>query len=385
MKYALLAILPVIFCAAYGQSKLPVIRANSKSVSIRDGAFFDKDRWNLNPAEKPDVYTADRTRETSFVTFYTDLDSIRVRVKPGSHFDFVILYKGKDSCYTRVESAIPPLNMIKLPAKADTISFTLTGYSAIAAKAIVDGKDTLTMHFDFSAFGFRLTKSAILQKTSLLPNRADVLSGKATANYRRMNKVHTLQLGTKIWQEPSVAATELTAHDMDGRFGWDLFDGLVVEINYEQSILVIHPRLPPGLKGYKHSKLHFIRSFPCAQGTFVANGRKYKSDFLMDTGTDLSLIIDSLWAAQSHFPANLQTVSSTILQDPRGNSYISRKVAVPAIQLSGFTNTGVPALLLGSQNPVGFPVNYLGNGLLKHFDLIADFQKDELYLRENRH
>jgi len=239
------------------------------------------------------------------------------------------------------------------------------------------------MHFDFSAFGFRLTKSAILQKTNLLPNRTDVLSGKATANYRRMNPVHTLQLGTRTWREPFVGATDITARDMDGRFGWDLFDGQVVELNYEQSIMVIHPRLPAGLKGYKGSRLHFIRSFPCTQGTLVANGQKYAGDFLMDTGTDQSLIIDSLWAARNHFPANLETLSATTLYDPRGNNYISRKVAVPAIRLSGFTHTRVPALLLGSRNPVGFPVNYLGNGLLKHFDLMADFQKDVLYLREN--
>ena len=95
VKYLSLAILLLIYCGVSAQSKLPVIRANSKSVSIRDGAFLDKDRWNLNPAEKPDVYTADRTRENKFVTFYTDIDSIRVRVKPGSRFDFVICTSGR--------------------------------------------------------------------------------------------------------------------------------------------------------------------------------------------------------------------------------------------------------------------------------------------------
>ncbi|MFI5159906.1 MAG: hypothetical protein ACHQHN_01450 [Sphingobacteriales bacterium] len=383
MKYTCLTILLFICCHVSAQQKLPVIRANSKTISIRDGAFLDKGTWSLNPAEKPDVYTADRTRKTKFVTFYTDVDSIRVKVKPGSRFDFVVLYKGVDSCYTRIESAIPPKDTVRADAKPDTIPFILTSHNAIAVKAVLDGKDTLNIHFDLSAYGFRLTKKAILEKTTLLPNRADVLNGKATANYRRLNKVHTLQLGTRTWHEPSIGATELTAHDMDGRLGWDVFDGLVVELNYEKGILVIHPGLPPDLKGYKRSRLHFIRSFPCAEGTMIGNGQKYMSNFVMDTGSDQSLIIDSLWAVQSHFPTNLETISTTTLYDPRGKSYVSRKVAIPAIQLNQFTTTKVPALLLGNQNPVGFPVNYLGNGLLKHYDLVADFQKDELYLREN--
>ena len=33
-------------------------------------------------------------------------------------------------------------------------------------------------------------------------------------------------------------------------------------------------------------------------------------------------------------------------------------------------------------DPTGFPINLLGNGLLKDFDMIVDFQKDEIYLKK---
>lgn len=384
MKYQLFLILSCFTLShAHTQSTLHIIHANSKIVSIRDGAFLDKNAWNLNPALRPDPFTADRTRETKYVTFYTDIDSIRVKVTPGSHFDFVILYQGKDSCFTRIQSAIPAAGDAPVVAKSDTIPFTLTGYSAIAVKAVIDGVDTVSMHFDLSAFGLKLTKDAILHKTGLLPNREDVLTGKAQANYRKLNKTSTLQMGTLTWHNPPIIATDVTAHDMDGRFGWDLFDGKVVELNYERGLLVIHPRMPQQLKGYKRSKLNFIRSFPCAKATFIIDGKKYSGDFLLDTGTDQGLLIDSIWAVQNHFPANLPVLSTIVFSDPRSRSFTSRKVTVPAIRVNGFATTQVPALLLGTQNPVGFPVNYLGNGLLKRFDLIVDFQKDELYLRPN--
>jgi len=392
MKCLSLILCCLVVARASAQLSLPVIRANSKNISIRDGAFFDKDTWSLNPGLRPDTYPADRTRETKYVTFYTDIDSIRVKVRPGSRFDFVILYQGKDSCYTRIESAIPPAavagrgestDRATAAAKPDTIPFVLTGYSAIAVRAVIDGKDTVSMHFDLSAFGLHLTKDAILHRTALLPNREEVLAGTAKANYRKLNKTSTLQLGTLTWHDPVIAATDVTAHEMDGRIGWDVFDGKVVELNYERGILVIHPRMPRGVKGYKRSKLNFIRSFPCAAGTFIIEGKEYYGDFLLDNGSDQSLLVDSTWAVLNHFPTDLPVAGTQVVRDPRGRNFTMRKVTIPAVRVNGFMATQVPAMLMGAQQPVPFSVNYFGNGLLKRFDLIVDFQKDELYLRPN--
>lgn len=386
MKFLSLILCWFVIARASAQPSLPVIRANSKSISIRDGAFFDKDSWSLNPALRPDTYSADRTREAKDVTFYTDVDSIRVRVTPGSRFDFVIVYQGKDSCFTRIESSISPVLAGGggiAAAKSDTIPFKLTAYSAIAVKAIVDGRDTVSMHFDLSAFGLHLTKDAILHRTALLPNREEVLAGTAKANYRKLNKVSTLQMGTLTWHDPVIAATDVTAREMDGRIGWDVFEGKVVELNYERSIMVIHPRMPRHVKGYKRSKLNFIRSFPCAAGTFIIDGKEYSGDFLLDTGTDQGLLVDSAWAVRAHFPTDLPVTGTQVVRDPRGQTFTMRKVTVPAVRVNGLVATQVPAMLMGAQQPVRFSVNYFGNGLLRRYDLIVDFQKDELYLRPN--
>src|ERR1041385_7446849 len=90
------------------QTKLPVIKAASKRVSIKDGDQFSKNSWSLSPTARPDIYTAERTRKTKWVIFYTDIDSIKVKVKPGTRYNFVILFNDKDSCYTQIASAVPP-------------------------------------------------------------------------------------------------------------------------------------------------------------------------------------------------------------------------------------------------------------------------------------
>jgi len=153
MKYTFLFLTLLFAQAAQAQSRLPVVRATSQKVSINDGGYLDKNAWNLNPKLRPDVYTADRTRRTKWVTFYTDIDSICVKVKPGTKFDFVILLNGKDSCYTQIASALPPSGTAPAGAVAeDTIPFELTAYNAIKVRALINDKDTLNLHFDIGSF-----------------------------------------------------------------------------------------------------------------------------------------------------------------------------------------------------------------------------------------
>jgi hypothetical protein len=385
MKYFTLLLSFLLTQSAIGQSKLPVIKATSKSVAINDGGFLDKNAWSLNPTIKPDVYTADRTRETKWVTFYTDIDSIRVKVKPGTKFNFVVLLNGKDSCYTQVASAIPMGSIAKSGAvKHDTIPFTLTAYNAIAVKAVINDTDTLNLHFDLSSFDFHLTRDAILKKTKLLSNQPNALAGKAIPNYNKLNKVSKLQMGSTVWDNPEILPTNITAQDMDGRFGWNLFEGKSVEVDYDKSLLIIHSQLPAIPKGYAKSKIAFTRSFPHIKGTFEINGKKYTGDFMMDTGSEQALILDSSWVARQNFSKGLKLVKSSVIRDPRGVQYQIKIVLAPVYKLNNFALTNIPTLLLSGKNPSGFEMNYLGNGLLKRFNIILDFRNDNIYLKPNK-
>ena len=62
----------------FAEKKLPVIRANSKMVDVRAGNSFHKGDWKISPEAKPDIYTTSLIGEK--ITFYTDLDSISVKI-----------------------------------------------------------------------------------------------------------------------------------------------------------------------------------------------------------------------------------------------------------------------------------------------------------------
>ena len=385
MKH-ILFITAVLFTVQAGaQQKLPVIKATSRKVAINDGGFLDKDAWTLSPAARPDVYTADRTRKTKWVTFYTDIDSIRVKVKPGTKTDFVVLLNGKDSCFTQIASAIPPENKNEvLPARQDTIPFLLTAFNAISVKAVINNTDTLNLHFDVGSFDFHLTKDAILKKTNLLPNRQSVLAGKAQANYNKLNNVQTLVMGNVVWHNLAVMPTGFTVHDMDGRFGWNLFENKVIEINYDKSILVIHNKLPENADKYTRAAIDFKRSFVCINAAFKKNGKKYKGKFLLDTGSDQAIIADSNWDAANHFADGLKVLKTSTISDPRGVKYETKIVQAPVVEVNGFNLGNIPTLVLGSKNPVGFEVNYFGNDFLKRFNILLDFKHDNIYLTPNK-
>ncbi len=367
------------------QSPLPIIQANSENVSIRDGGFFTKNAWTLSPESKPDVYTAERSRSPKWVVFYTDIDSIRTKVKPGTSFDFIILLHGKDTCYTRINSAIPlETKSAQLRKTIDTIPFTLTEKNAIHVKAVLNDQDTLNLHFDIGSFDFRITQEAILKKTGLLANQPEALAGRSKPNFNKMGPVRKIQMGNAIWNNPLVLPTLLTAREMDGRFGWNLFEGKMVEIDYNKNLILIHSKLPKTLKGYKKARLVFLQSFVCINSSLLVKDKAYDGVFLMDTGSDKALIVDSLWAAKSNFPKDLPLLKTSVFSDPRGVKYESKTVLCPAFKINGFKLLNVPATLLGSKNPVGFEVNYLGNDVLKRYNILLDFKHDRIYLKPNK-
>jgi len=377
------ALLPFLFFTSlsFAQTRLPVIKATSKRVSIRDGNQFSKDSWTLTPSAKPDIYTAERTRKTKWVIFYTDIDSIKVKVRPGTRYNFVILFNGKDSCFTQIASAVPPEDKtLRNIATIDTIPFTLTAYNAIAFKAVVNGTDSVNLHFDTGSWDFRLTKDAIVKKTKLLSGQNG-----STLNFSKLNKVSKLQIGKLIINNLDFAATDMTAHDMDGRFGWNLFEGKQVELDFDNNRMIVHSgKLIKAPKGYVRSNLEFRNSFMIVKGAMKKGDQLLPGDFLMDTGSGQAIILDSAWAASTYFAKGLQLIRSIILHNPRGDKFETKVVLAPGFEMNGYALTNIPTLILGTRNPAGFSINNLGNDLLKRFNMILDFKNDCIYWKPNK-
>jgi hypothetical protein len=181
MNYIFLFFNLLIYCNSFAQNKIPIIKANSIEVAISDDGILDKNAWVLSPETKPDVYVSDRSIQTKWVVFYTDIDSIKVKVNPDTRFDFIILLNNKDTCFTQIVGAKSIKNtMIDIKNEHDTIPFVLTKYSAIHIKGIVNNLDTLDLHFDLGSLDFSIIKNAFT------------------------NDINKIKIGNLIWEKPNV-------------------------------------------------------------------------------------------------------------------------------------------------------------------------------------
>ena len=111
-------ILTLLFAIFLGQTvlaqkKLPIIKANSTSVDIKDDNNLRKNAWTIVPEEKLDVYTTSAKK----VTFYTDIDSISFKIDPKKQYDFIILVNGKDSARTQIKYQPSRLDILKSAEK----------------------------------------------------------------------------------------------------------------------------------------------------------------------------------------------------------------------------------------------------------------------------
>jgi hypothetical protein len=265
--------------------------------------------------------------------------------------------------YTQIVSSKSIKNtLVQAENRHDTIPFILTDYSAIHVKGIINDSDTLNLHLDIGSLDFRLTKNAI------------------NKNLERINKI---QIGNLVWDNPNVQIANNVSHGMDGRFGWRVFDDKIVEIDYNKKLLIVHPYLPKKEKGYVKSKIKFIQSLFCIQATIIINNKNFTGDFLFDTGSDLAMVLDSLWTSIQKFPDTLKVIKKSSFSDGAGRRYETSIVSVPMLDINSFTLNNIPTSKLGFVSPVGFQMNYFGNDLLKRFNVIIDLKKDNIYLKPN--
>lgn len=370
-------------CGAYmfAQKPLTIIKATNKKATITEGeGNFEESAWYLDPAAKPDVFTTNKSKKAKWITFKTDIDCLKVKLKAGQKYDFVVLLNGKDSCFTRLQSpALITKYAQQKKVTHDTIPFVLTAYSNMKIKAILNEKDTLQLNFDTGADGIFLTYDAIEKKTHLLDNQKDKLE----KNYDYLPSLNHISIGNLAWDNLTIFARSLSGHETDGLFGWDFFNGRIVEIDYDNRRLIIHSKLEKKPKGYSKIPIEYTHTLFCINGTLKNKGKAYPNRFLFDSGYQRTMMLDSVLMAEQHFPKDLPIIKKVIMKNSRGHEIPVITVNNEQLHLGDYTLFDVPAQKLSSANPARFKTHILGNEVLKRFNTILDFQNDCIYLKKN--
>ncbi|REG91663.1 transglutaminase domain-containing protein [Flavobacterium aquicola] len=112
IKSTFIAIICIVCQLTYAQEKIPVIKSTSKKIDIRDGKNLSIQNWTISPELNPDVYETSSLGQK--VTFITDKDSIGIKIKKDTKFDFIILLNDSIKAKTQISYKSVPNYLEKL-------------------------------------------------------------------------------------------------------------------------------------------------------------------------------------------------------------------------------------------------------------------------------
>jgi hypothetical protein len=360
--------------SVFAQTSLPVIRASSKNVDIRDGNHFKKGYWYIMPEKRPDYYFAEIPRKEHTITFITDLDSISFAIKYGEEYDFVILLNNKDSCHTRIvarHKKITSYQSDHLAPSPDTIPFSIGDNSKIYFKGrINDSGPTLDIQFDLGAGGCIVKKSSV-KKVRMKFDSSITLTNSDGTNIAPLSSSNILQVAGLKWDSLGFAVADNMTRREDLIVGNSLFQDKVVEINYDEKIIIIHDSLPPVDSRYSKHDIILDGVIPYLQASLTINSKTKTGWFLFDTGAYTTI-----------FTTNEISPTYKLFNEARKMVGIDVKAREPHLaignyQFSDFNYTANKSS--GDDRQLGL----LGNDLLKRFNIILDNRNGHIYLKPN--
>ena len=250
----------------------------------------------------------------------------------------------------------------------DTIPFTLSDYNNIIVKTVVNDIHTLNLKFDSGTTGLLLANYAIDNKIQWT---------------RNANNDNRLKIGNLVWDSLRIYPVELSGQGTDGRFGWDLLNGKVVEIDFDNNLFIVYSKPPTIDKEFVIFDIEYTHTLFCIQAELEVKGIKYKNRFLFDNGYQRTVMLDTVLIAEQNFPKDLEVIKKVIMRNGQGKEIPVITVNCEKIHFGNYSLSNIPVQLLTTGNPARFKTHILGNEVLKRFNTFLDFQNNYVYLKPN--
>lgn len=372
MKRILLLLTALLPFYTFAQKKLPVVKASAGQAKIyeQDNAVSN---WYINPKIKPDVFTTGKFTKSESVKFKTDIDSIVFSISPGQKKEFIVLLNGKDSCLTQITA--PALkNFSKVsPEIHDSIPFFVNKFNTNFLPVVLNGTDSLLLNFDSGANDIDFTNAALEKKVK--------------SKLKLYNTEYGIKIGNHTYKS-KIYDIELAGNETDGLLGWDIFDGMIVALDYDQNKMMVHSTMPKEIlqdKQYARFKITYIKNKPFIGSEISQSGIKNKSLFMVDLGYQRTAMLDNDLLREMKFPTEkMEVIKKVMMHGTRGNEVPVTTVKLQSLKIGNFELKNVPAQVMEQNKPMpGVSVHYLGTDILKRFNTVFDFQNNVIYLKPN--
>ena len=276
------------------------------------------------------------------------------------------------------------LTLTTFAQEKTTISFQLTEYNSISIKAVLNQKDTVQLMFHTAANSVNLTELALKKMTSLKFDRIDsVKSWGGNNNISRFSKSNTLQIGSLKWENVPLWEDKNSGQHTDGKFGLDLFENKVIEIDFDKKVLIIYRSLPSKAKNFEKLKLTFENEMMFVEGNVSIGVNNYKNKFLIHSGYAGTILFDDQFVTNNKLSEQLKVIGEKQLKDSFGNILKTKKAILPFFVIGYLKLDSIPVGFfegaLGRQK-----MSIMGGDVLKRFNIIIDSKREFIYLKSNQ-
>ncbi|HWB28139.1 MAG TPA: retropepsin-like aspartic protease [Chitinophagaceae bacterium] len=372
--------------ACIAQQNMPLIRANSDIVAIKDGNQPVTRYWDhLSANVKTVVYNVSKVNKERLLTFYTDIDSVTFSVGPGQKYDFKVLLNSKDTCHAEISTVIPSYHKDcgNCIITNDTIPFTLGSDHYIHINGKINNSELLDFIFDTGASCVLLSEKG-LKKVKIKLDGLTENQGTGGFSTEKTSSSNRLQLSALQWEKlPLLFINYNGALHADGVIGFNVFEDKIVEIDYDNSLMIIHSQMPLGLAGYKQSQMHHDINGSLIKLT-LNNGKKSCAGwFLFDTGGDLNVAVGSDFAVKNNLYGTMKKIGTGVTGGTGSNGLTNEVDLLPQLTINGHNLHDIPIQLQNSG--FSFPGNagIVGNNVLDRFNTIINYPTATIYLKPN--
>lgn len=264
----------------------------------------------------------------------------------------------------------------------ERIPFTLTAHNNISIEAVLNITDTVQLMFHTAASDITLTAEVSERLSSVHwedENEVSSWGGNASA---RASGGNNLSIGSLHWDSLSIWENERSGPSTDGKFGPNLFEGKIIEINFDKSEMVIRSALPNQLEGYVKTPIQFEDDFMFIDGVSFIEDETYQNRFLIHSGYGGSVLLDDKFAAESRIGERIEIIDEKELKDSYGNVIKTKRGLLTKFTVGSFDFENIPVGFfegtIGRQQ-----MSVLGGDVLKRLNIIIDAEREFIYLKPN--
>lgn len=263
----------------------------------------------------------------------------------------------------------------------DSIPFKLTSYNNIVVEVVLNKRDTLDIMLHTASNSVSVVREHSKKIQSIMWDDSIGVGSWGGNGNSRYSTGNRLQISQSTFEDIEVWENKNSGPGTQGKFGLDLFEDYVVEINFDNEIIFLYESLPSKIERYTSCPVIRKDNLLFVQGAMSIDGIIYEHDFLYHSGYAGALLIEDVFARKAQLAKRIKITSEQELKDSFGNPVTIKRGKIPFFFLAKTSfsdvNIGFFDGKIGQQR-----MSILGGDIIRRFNVILPKDRSVIYLSQ---